>query len=1134
MTQRSYDGKRNREVKRMRHLFARLGWMPLFILIGLLIGSPRSSAQLVTTGTINGTVVDQSGAAVPGAHITITNVETETKTNTISNSVGSFSQVGLQPGHYDVTVAMAGFNSYKVSGLYLGPTATYSIRAKLKLGAVSTTVTVTGTEAQVQTTTSDISSTISGREARELPLNGRNFEQLGSLMPGVRNTSPVAPMGTGGYTTNNSLSVNGGMMHGHGGQGAAGNGSIYYLDGIWNSASVEHDATVIMPNPDEISEVKVMQNNYSAEYTLLGASVVLVQTKSGTNKFHGGAWEFLRNTDLDATPYFATKRPVLHWNIFGYDLGGPLFIPHVYNTHRRRTFFYFNQQFVRQTAGQIVRGTSPTAAMRAGKFPLPGSGSPFLSKDNGGWLKDPSKTGTCNATSQTGCFPNNQIPQSMIDPNALAMLNAMVPLPNNPTGGFDDYLNTASNNTDQMDVMSKVDENISSKLRLTGEYFVEEQTFTGANAGRMRSPYHTNYDVFSSDDQAAQLQLTQILSPSMTNQTSIAMSIFDASHDFGGIHLTSQVNGLNLNLPYSGGYLQSYLPHAVFNGGWSNFGVGSCCVIPRATELNDTVTDNWSWLHGKHFLQAGFTMLFGTQRHWSTQGSSNGYYKFAGNYTGNPMADYLLGDAQSFQMTNTGIRTYEHWIIATPYVQDQWRATHRLTITAGVRGYYMPWPTEQKGYMVAFDPSKFNPKDVPIVSTKGVITPTPTFNRLNGIVQNGINGIPLSLTNANEYYVAPVVGFALDVFGNGRTALRGGYGVSYNDSPGQGCEEGGCIGYPILTQVNLIDTSFTDPAGGGTSKPLTAPGISGQDIGNYKSSLIQTYSLSWQQQFGKDWITSIAGAGSIMSNGIQAPNINQPKPESVYDFNPLLNTGKYANAYFAPYQGYSNISYYENTGKSNWDALELSLQHRTGKNLYLQAAYTWSHALDNYGGFQSNYNLQAAYGDSSENVPQVFTVSAIYTLPKLQRSSAWTQTAFGGWRYSDMTTIQSGGSGSFGLSVSHRGLASRPNLIAAVTYPKKYDEWFSTNSFAQPAPGYFGNVGNGTFMGPGLVDFNMALYKTFSIYRGSTLQFRSEFFNVFNHRNPNGPDTSFGSGNFGKITSAKDPREGEVALKFNF
>jgi hypothetical protein len=270
-------------------------------------------------------------------------------TETVSNSAGNFVQVGLNSGHYEVTVSNPGFATYRQTNIYVEPMATYTVRATLKPGSVSTTVTVTGTEAQVQTTTAEISSTVSGEEAQELPLNGRNFEQLGSLMPGVINTSPVATMGTGGYSTVNTLQVNGGTITGSGGSSEY--GAIYYLDGLWISSNVVHDENIVTPNPDEITEVKAMQNNFSAQYTLMGASAIVVQTKSGSDTYHGGAWEFLRNTDLNATQYFSHAPTAMKWNIFGYNLGGPLFIPKIYDAGRKKTFFYFNQQWVRQSAG---------------------------------------------------------------------------------------------------------------------------------------------------------------------------------------------------------------------------------------------------------------------------------------------------------------------------------------------------------------------------------------------------------------------------------------------------------------------------------------------------------------------------------------------------------------------------------------------------------------------------------------------------------------------------------------------------------------------------------------------------------------------------------------------------------------
>jgi len=1114
------------------------------LMLGLLLASPACRAQISTTGTINGAVVDQTGAVVQGAKVTITQTETKTVTQTVSNSSGNFAQVGLNSGHYDVTVSMPGFANYRETNIYVGPMATYSVHAMLKPSSVATTVTVASSEAQVQTTTPEISSTVSGEEAQELPLNGRNFEQLASLMPGVRNTDPVGTMGTGGYTTNNSLLVNGGTHTGSNGSGET--GAIYYLDGIWNSSNVVHDENIVMPNPDEISEVKALQNNFSAQYSLMGASAMVVETKSGTSQFHGGGFEFLRNTTGEATPYFAHTPPALHWNIFGWDLGGPLFIPHVYDAGKKKTFFFINEQWVRETVGGLARGASPLPTMRGqgtpgGELLFPQTGT-FGTK----FLKNPSKPGTCNASSSAGCFGtdgngNWVIPANMVDQNALTFLNAMAPLPNNPSAGFDNYLNTNPSKTDQLDIMSKVDHNFTPKLRLTGEYFVEEQNFTGGNAARFGSPWSTDYDLFETDDQAGQLRLTQILSPTMTNQTSVATGIFDGTHDFGGIHLTSQVPGFHQTLPYTGAYLMDYLPSVNFNQGWSKMGTGSSYIVPRATELHDTVTDDWSWLHGKHFLQAGFTMFFGTERHWSWPSTPQGFWSFNGYATGNSIADYLLGDAAAFGQGNTGERTYGHYKIASPYVEDQWKATRTLTVSGGLRWSYMPWPTEQAGYMTNFSPTAFNPANAPILSPKGVITPTATYNEANGLIQNGLNGVPINLTNAHRFYLSPVFGFAWDVHGDGRTSLRGGWGLTYYATAGQGCDGGGCLSYPVVQSVNLVDANFTNPVGA-KSSPLTAFAVNGEDLKNYRASNIKTYSLSLQQQFGTNWFASIAGAGSIMGAGASSLNINQPGPATVngvpYDFNPALNTSTYANAYFAPYQGYSNITYFNNIGKSSWNGFELSLKHRTGHNLYLTAAYTWSHGLDNYGGFQDAYAPQLAYGNSGNNVPQVFTASLIYFLPKLQSASHWKRAVLGGWQYSDMTTIQTGNSGTLGLSTPNNGLSSRPNLIGPITYPKKWrqpgDKWFDTTSFAKPANGYFGNMGNGTMRNPGLIVFNMAGYKTISITERSNIQFRVEFFNAFNHTNPNGPNTGFGSGNFGMITSAKEAREGEASLKFSF
>jgi Carboxypeptidase regulatory-like domain len=1132
------------------------------LLMWLLAAGKTAEAQITTAGTINGTVVDQTGAVVPGARVTIVETETQTVTQTDSNNDGDFVQVGLDSGHYDVTIAATGFATFHETGIYLEPMAAFTVRAIMKPTSVASTVTVTGSEAQVQTVTAEVSSTVSGEEAQELPLNGRNFEQLGSLMPGVINSSPVATMGTGGYSTTNTLIINGGTLTNPSGSGET--GAIYYLDGLWISSNVVHDENIVTPNPDEITEVKAMQNNYSAQYTLMGASTVVVETKSGSETFHGGAWEFLRNTALNATQYFSHTPTAMNWDIFGYNLGGPLHIPKLYDAGKKRTFFYFNQQWVRQKAGSQATGQAPLATMRGqgtpnGELLFPGTSASPVAGIGGpygiAFLTDPSlPAGHCSSkTNDSSCFTQDAsgnwiIPAGRVDQNALTLLNTLVPLPNDLTGGVysassaaADYLNTSPNITDQVDLLGKVDHNLTSRLRLTGEYMVEEQTFTGANAARYGTAWPTNYDVFATDDQAFQARLTQILSPTMTNQTSASIGIFDGNHDFGGIRLLSQVPGFHQTLPYSGAALMNYVPSTSFSQGWTKFGTGSSYIVPRATELHDTITDDWSWTHGKHFLQAGFTMFFGTERHWSWPSTPQGFWTFSGYATSNAMPDYLLGMASAFSQGNNGVRTYAHYKIASPYVEETWKATRRLTLSGGLRYSWMPWPTEQTGYMVDFNPALFNAAQAPAITQTGVITSAPSaYNQTNGLVLNGMNGIPLNLSNARVNYWGPVGGFALDLFGDGKTSLRGGYGLTYYATAGEGCDEGGCVGYPTLLAVNLGPSNFDDPAGAAT--PSTVPNEAGENLANFSASKIHTYSLSIEQQFGGSWIMSIAGAGSMQRAGANSININQAAPTTVngvaYDFNPNLNSASYSNAYYAPYQGYGTITYYENIGLANWNALEASLRHRTTKNLYLTAAYTWSHGMDNYGGFQNVRNLATAYGNSGNDIPQVFTASAIYYLPRLDHSELWMRELLGGWQASDMTTIQSGGTGTLSLSTSNNGLATRPNQTGPISYPENWrtagGTWFSTAPFAKPANGYFGNAGTGTIRDPGTEDYNMALYKTFTFTERVKMQFRAEFFNVFNHTNPNAPGMGFGSAAFGEISGEKEAREGEGSLKITF
>lgn len=1103
--------------------------------------APICSAQLTTTATISGVVTDQSGAVLGGAKISVVNIGTAVVTESTSNANGSFSVPGLPVGNYEVHISARAFATYNETGIYLGPAAVHNIDAAVKPASLTQDVTVSAAATQIQTETPEVASEITQQQVESLPLNGRSYEGLAALMPGVTNMDAGTALGTGGYITQNSMNIN----------GTGQTGTLYTVDGIWNMQTSNMQETTIKPNPDAIQEVKVLQNNYGVQYNIMGANAVIVQLKSGTSTFHGGGWEFLRNDIFDARNYFATGVPKQRQNIFGWNLGGPvLFSRH--NSDGQKTFFYVNQQWVRQQQPMIFNGATPPAYMRGIGTPSGNALFPSTGVYRTAYLKDPTKTGSCSANSHSACFSKDAngnwvIPAPRLNSNSVAFLNALAPLPNNQTTMFNNYtnLNPAMNN--QFDQIYKLDHKVRQNLRLSGEFLHEGQWYKYPRGQRLGTVFPTNYDVFTTHNSLAQIQLTQMISSTMTNQVSGSMNRYIYYHDIDGISKIAQIPGYTQNLPYTGGYLQNYLPAVTFSGGWSAMGTRSAIILPRFSELEEIVTDNWSWLRGKHFIQAGGTLLWGTHREYSNSGpSTTGAFTFNGNATGSSIADFLLGYANTFSQSSTQVRKHLRYPLDTFYLQDQWHTARRLTLTGGLRWYFMPKPDEQPGYEVVFDPSKFDPWRVPIVSTRGDLTFTRNYTPYNGIIQNGKDAIPLNLTNEHQYYISPVGGFAWDVFGDGKTSLRGGYSINYTKSAANSDCAMSCITAPVILNVSLVNINFPTPTGGAAAPP-TAPVIYGEQRNNMRAADVQTYSLTLQHQFGSAWFVAIAGAGSKARHLPQQLDLNQPGPVTQngvrYDYNPLINTGNYANSYFAPFQGYSTINWYVTNAYANWNAIEAVMKHPLGHNVFWNVSYTWSHGLSTLSGQQfgitgstpqNSNNPKADYGNTTLNRAHVLTSSFIYTLPWFRTGSFWQRLFLGGWKFADMTTLESGPSLSAGLSVSHQGLATRPNVLGSVTYPKTVQHWFTASSYVQPAAGFFGNAARGNIVAPGLELWDMAVYKDIPVAERIHMQWRTEFFNIFNHTNFNSPNTNVGAGGFGSISGAKDARMGEMALKLTF
>ncbi len=1087
---------------------SRLSGIFFFILLVVLAGAPLCRAQLTTTASITGTVRDPSGATVPGATVTATNQETTVQATTKTNADGSFVLPSLIVGTYKVAINKQGFETFTEIGIILHPAQVATVNATIRVGEVTTQVRVVASAVQVQTATPGITNEVSGAQTATLPLDGRNYQSLAALMPGVTNLRPDTALYNGGALSGDVMSVNG--------MGNA--GTQYYLDGIWDMNTGSMNSQTVTPDPDQIEEARVLQNNYGVQYSLNGTNVVLLQTKSGTATFHGLAFEYLRNNDFDARNFFAPTVPALKQNIFGGTLGGPLFIPG-HRPKNPKTFFFMSTQVVTQSIASAILGATATRADRSGQFSTP--------------ITNP----------QTGQpFPDNTIPANMINPQSLLLMNSLAQLPNNGTSFFN-FLNLGPAFNKTRDDEFKIDRNFASRFHLMAEYLHEQQEANNSYDTFLGSPFTTNTDPIYTNDQLAQIQLTTSISPDMVNTTSISMNNLIVSLGVAGIEYTSQVPGFSEALPYEHAFLANRLPQITFAQGYAPFGADQTLPIDHASDLEDTVSDDWSWLHGNHYIQAGATALLGTKRQTNGQ-PTNGTWFFSGQFTGNALADYLLGDASTFRESSASPRFYIHYPIDSPYVQDRWKATRRLTLTGGLRFLFEPTSHGQHAFESDFDPTVYNPSEAPIVNANGTITPTPNYNPLNGVIINGINGVPLNFTDAHQYYWAPSVGFAWDVFGNGKTALRGGYSLTYENTFHSDCSGGCSSNFPFVESLTLEEPHFPNPIGAAAA-PTPAPTFgSGEELLNEQAPMIQTYSLSLEHQFRGGWLASIAGAGDIGRHLGMFYNINQPLPDAPYNFNPIINTGTVFPYLYSPYLGSGAIENLGSSGNSYWNALEIGVRHPVGHNLFLNVSYTWQHGLSDtrgqtlfgeIGGPQDEYHPGNDYGNSNVDVPQILSFSYIWSLPWYQNASGWKRWTLGGWKYGGMTTIQSGFALNPGLSIPFPGLATRPDISGkSIGGPKTAQEWFNTAAFTAPPFGYFGDAAPGSIYGPGAMDFDMALYKDFHFTERTMLEFRAEAFNVFNHTNFSGVQTALGAGNYGEVTSALDPRIMEFALRFSF
>ena len=1143
------------------NLFLRLAAVVLVFLSMAFVVSAQD------TGYISGTVTDKSGAAVAGAEVVVKNTAGSLTRTTTTNNDGAYVVPGLPGDTYDIIVTAKGFQKFTAQRVVLNVAEKDRIDVQLTVGTITEEVVVTGESvAQVETTSSDLTSTITGKQIDNLVLNGRNFTQLVNLAPGVVSQTGQDDAKVGVYG-NVAYSMNGGRTE----------YNNWELDGGDNMDNGSNATLNVYPNPEAIAEFKVLTSNYGAQYGRNGSGTVEVETKSGTSSFHGSAFEYLRNEFFNAKSWEEGADPTqpkapYKKHDFGYTLGGPIFIPNHYNSNKKKTFFFWSQEWRREKNPFTTSPPPnvPSDAQRAGNFSdiCPGADCP----------KDPS---TGNP------FPGNIVP---IDPVGQELLS-LIPTANTTHNGFPAVLQTVSLPETWREELIRVDHNITDNYRLTFRYIHDSwQTQT-------QNPLWGNGTSFEDINTEFVGPGTSFVARLNANITPTLLNEFVASYTADHIFLTALNNPpLPANFPMGVLFANGQggkLP-AISLGNNPQYGTdGSMTADTGYFPWNNanpvyTYRDNVTKIVGTHTLQFGVYTAFAQKNEQNSpyiQGiltfdSSNSSIPGGGS-TGNAFADLLTGRISEFSQVNLQAKYYNRYRLVEPYFQDDWRVTKNLTLNLGLRLSLFGTYRERYRNAYNFDPNTFAAGASPVISDGSGAVQEGAFlpgagNPFNGIVQcggpGGTSAIPSLVTssfpdatvggNSNDgclkghlFNPAPRIGFAWDPKGDGKMAIRGGYGVFFEHTNGnEGNTESleGSAPFSMNASQFNINGYGNIGGGGGLLFPLSVNSIPDKAIWPY----VQQWHLDIQKELPSHFVATVSYVGSKGTHLTQQRNFNQLLPVAASD-NPFapgqpitsddcdaLGTGALANGtpYGAqaginlgvacgddpnpsrPQSGFGDITRLENQANSIYNALQATARRTVG-DFTLSVAYTYAHSIDNSsdrydGAFVNSYDLAANRGNSDFDVRHNLAVSYVYGLPFFNKSSGFTRALLGGWQVSGITIAQTGTHFSvtngtdFGDAAGVAngvGTGSRPDLVgdphasvqsnvASVRGPLLYDP----AAYAAPTGLTFGDVGRNTLTNPGRINFDFGLFKRFAFGEKYALDFRWENFNLFNHTQYNG------------------------------
>ena len=1137
-----------------------------FLVVEFLLLSAAAIAQ--DTASLTGTIRDNTGAVIPDASVTLKNTATGIARDLKTNSAGEYVAAAVPPGQYNLTVSVAGFRKYQADGVVLRVAQNARIDVTMRVGNTHEEVTVHGEGlAQVNTQSSELGGTITGKELRQLQLNGRNFTQLITLVPGVSNQTgqdegvvgaegSISYSVNGGRTEYNNWEVDGGDM--------MDNGSNFSLN--------------VYPSVEAIEEVQVLTSNYGAQYGKNGSGTVEVETKSGSNAFHGSLWEFARNEAFNAHNYFdvpGTPKAGYKKHDFGYSIGGPIWKNH--------TFFFWLQNWRRENVPYNFYSFVPSMANRQGDF-----------------------NDVCNVPNPTDCpfdpntgnpFDNNQLPS--LDPNGQSLLN-MIPAPNLGSGANSIFAAAIGQPTHWREDLIRLDHDFNPKLRFTFRAIHDSWDTTKATVTWGGESFPTIGTHFIGPGVELVARLTATASPTLLNE-------------FVASYTTDHIRQINTNpsvwtrtssftmpglFPDFGGKLPGIClsTSGAYGGGF--------CEGPTAfpwENSNPTFTyrDNVTKSLGKHKLVFGgyFMNAEKNEMAYTDLGGDLGFDSTSPVSTGNAVADLLMGNIANFSQASSQPKYHINFKIFEPYFQDDYHIRKNLTLNLGLRVSLFGTFWERNHLISNWRPSAYDPAVAPQLDIDGSITGQQgalipgTGNPFDGMVQCGAGGIPRGCLSGHLFNPAPRLGFSWDPRGDGKMAVRGGYGVFFEHTNGAEGNAENLEGTPPIvetpTQYNVA--GYNHVGGLGLLFPLSTTSIPDRAVWPY----VQQWHLDIQRDLVHNTVATLAYVGAKGTHLTLQHELNQlvPVPASENPFLPgqpitgdICNSqagsvlqpefmvngntvqgqaginlavacGNNPDLFRTNYPGLGSIQRVEPAANSNYNALQFSLRKTSGA-LTLDVAYTYSHSLDDSSdnqdsNFVNSYNPHQNYASSNYDQRHILTVAWTYELPSL-RGKGLSQTFLGGWQWAGIMAAESGtpfsvvngvygdsagvadgttGIGSYADLVGDPHASSNCPPLAAAT---KGIALFNCAAYTQTQGLTFGNSGRNSLNNPHRTNLDMSVFKVFKPKENVQVQFRAEAFNVFNHTEWNGVNPYVSTTNFLFSTGAHMPRVLQFALRITF